>query len=80
MWEEMVEQINPSGNLSYRKEIHFLMMYGPSEGLKIKKFGQAQTRRYVMGRFLLCRQEKSLGKNYPEEEPQIPGQMAIPDD
>ena len=77
--EEMVEQINPSGNLSYRKGIHFLMMYGPSEGLKIKKFGQPKPEDMSWADFFFQTRE-IFGEELPEEEPQIPGQMAIPDD
>mgnify|MGYP001341889673 CR=1 FL=1 len=77
--EEMVEQINPSGNLSYRKGIYFLMMYGPSEGLKIKKFGQPKPEDMSWADFFFQTRE-IFGEELPEEEPQIPGQMAIPDD
>ena len=77
--EEMVEQINPSGNLSYRKGIYFLMMYGPSEGLKIKKFGQPKPEDMSWADFFFLTRE-IFGEELPEEEPQIPGQMAIPDD
>ena len=76
--EEMVEQINPSGNLSYRKGIYFLMMYGPSEGLKIKKFGQPKPEDMSWADFFFLTRE-IFGEELPEE-PQIPGQMAIPDD
>lgn len=77
--EEMVEQINPSGNLSYRKGIYFLMMYGPSEGLKIKKFGQPKPEDMSWADFFFQTRE-IFGEELPKEEPQIPGQMAIPDD
>ena len=77
--EEMVEQINPGGNLSYRKGIYFLMMYGPSEGLKIKKFGQPKPDDMSWADFFFLTRE-IFGETLPEEEPQIPGQMAIPDD
>lgn len=77
--EEMVEQINPSGNISYRKGIYFLMMYGPSEGLKIKKFGQPKPEDMSWSDFFFLTRE-IFGEELPEEEPQIPGQMAIPDD
>lgn len=77
--EEMVEQINPGGNLSYRKGIYFLMMYGPSEGLKIKKFGQPKPEDMSWSDFFFLTRE-IFGEELPEEEPQIPGQMAIPDD
>lgn len=77
--EEMVERINPGGNLSYRKGIYFLMMYGPSEGLKIKKFGQPKPDDMSWADFFFLTRE-IFGEELPEEEPQIPGQMAIPDD
>lgn len=77
--EEMVEQINPGGNLSYRKGIYFLMMYGPTEGLKIKKFGQPKPEDMSWADFFFLTRE-IFGEELPEEEPQIPGQMAIPDD
>lgn len=77
--EEMVEQINPGGNLSYRKGIHFLMMYGPSEGLKVKKFGQPKPEDMSWADFFFQTRE-IFGEELPKEEPQIPGQMAIPDD
>ncbi len=73
--EEMVEQINPGGNLSYRKGIYFLMMYGPSEGLKIKKFGQPKPEDMSWADFFFL--TRSVRGGAPEEEPQIPGQMAI---
>lgn len=77
--EEMVEQINPGGNLSYRKGIHFLMMYGLSEGLKVKKFGQPKPEDISWADFFFQTRE-IFGEELPKEEPQIPGQMAIPDD
>lgn len=77
--EEMVEQINPGGNLSYRKGIYFLMMYGSSEGLKIKKFGQPKPEDMSWADFFFLTRE-IFGEELAKEEPQIPGQMAIPDD
>lgn len=38
--KEMIEIINPSGNLSYRKGTIFLMMYSQEKGIKIKEFGR----------------------------------------
>ena len=55
------------------------MMYGSSEGLKIKKFGQPKPEDMSWADFFFLTRE-IFGEELPEEEPQIPGQMAIPDD
>lgn len=39
--EELVYLVNPSGNRTFRKGIHFLMMYSLEEGLKTKVFDGA---------------------------------------
>lgn len=38
--KEMIEIINPSGNLSYKRGTVFLMMYSQEKGIKIKEFGR----------------------------------------
>lgn len=77
--DEMVEIVNPGGNRSYRKGIYFLMMYNASEGLKVKKFGQPKPENMSWAEFFTITRD-IFGEELPEEEPQIPGQMAIPDD
>lgn len=77
--DEMVEVVNPGGNRSYRKGIYFLMMYNASEGLKVKKFGQPKPENMSWAEFFAITRD-IFGEELTEEEPQIPGQMAIPDD
>lgn len=75
----MVEIVNPGGNWSHRKGIYFMMLYSASEGLKIKKFGQPKPESMTWADFFSITRE-IYGEELPEEEPQIPGQMAMPDD
>lgn len=42
-YEDIVEKINPSGNLSYRYKIYMLFMYGYGDGVILKKMGAGNT-------------------------------------
>ncbi|MBQ6815570.1 MAG: hypothetical protein IJP13_08545 [Lachnospiraceae bacterium] len=39
-FEDIVEKINPSGNLSYRHKVYMLFMYGYGDGVVLKKMGE----------------------------------------
>lgn len=41
--EDVVEKINPGGNLTYRYKAYFLFMYGHSEGVVLKKMAAPNT-------------------------------------
>lgn len=41
--EDVVERINPAGNLTYRHKTLFIFMYGASEGVILKKMGVPNT-------------------------------------
>ena len=41
--EDVVEKINPSGNLTFRHKTLFIFMYGASEGVILKKMGAPNT-------------------------------------
>lgn len=42
-YESIVDRINPSGSMSFRKKIYMLFMYGYGEGLILKKMGKENT-------------------------------------
>ena len=55
--EELVDLINPSGNLSYRRGRYMLFFYGLEQGIKYKIFGETQTHQMTYTEFFALMQE-----------------------